>query len=102
MNDLQKQFEEEAIQKFNNSEVCSMSYVEWLESQLTWRKVEDGLPDYGVEVLICCEAENESNYTSMKGTTGSLGTKAWITPLDDYYKEDEIKVTHWLPIPELS
>ena len=96
MNNLQKRFEEENKKildyfkgKFKDKHRYllrkEMAYSKWLESQLTWRKVEDGLPAIGVPVL----------------TVSHAGTADITFLLNDGTWDNTLLVTHWLPIPEL-
>ena len=54
--------------------------------QLTWRSVEDGLPDEGQEVL----------------TISIAGTKDVTFLLNDGTWDNTLLITHWLPIPKLN
>jgi len=99
MNELQKRFDEETnmsvdieIRTYVNSqdtpteEYYSANYVKWLESQLTWRKVEDELPEDNEEIWV-----ETSRY---KGAGRREGV-CWYT----CYGEEIRTPQDWLPIP---
>ena len=95
MNELQERFEEKwktpsgASVKTKDGSILfydSTLFVQWLREQLTWRSVEDGLPDEGQEVL----------------TISIAGTKDVTFLLNDGTWDNTLLITHWLPIPKLN
>ena len=88
MNKLQKQFEEWADNKINAGDGKSYSYLAWLESQLTWRKVEDELPEDGKIV--------QANHRGKRLFYASYDSKSneWTEVNAGWRCPD-----HWLPIP---
>ena len=88
-----------------------IDYSKHLEKQLTWRSVEDEMPEKEQAVLgifdigngLCCEpfkfssdVDDELN----KGIGVPLGTEWALWMNTSGFLSDE--VTHWLPIPKLD
>jgi len=100
MNDLQKRFEEEtegiilpeSHWCYNN--IFNNPYVKWLESQLTWRKVEE-LPEKSGRIIACLGKSNEP-------ITGQWNVFSEIFDADDGEIYSKRNIKNWLPIPKLE
>ena len=65
-------------------------------SEMTWRKIEDELPDINVEVLGACK-ENGEWYVIEVCYTGSDKPYTFDNPHDaGMYPE----ISHWMPMPK--
>jgi hypothetical protein len=89
---LRKRFKEEVglkpevlIANYNSN------YIDWLESQLTWNKVEDsGLPKEDGMYLV------EMNW-------GGYKQQELLTTEHGFFRDMYAKrITHWLPIPNID
>lgn len=78
---------------------------------MNWTRVEDGLPDFGVPVLLTDGKDvlvgyrNKAEYRAQRGqkpwrwhASGVDGAE-WDWDFDEFYSGDP--VTHWSPLPEL-
>ena len=63
-------------------------YIAWLEAQLTWRPVSEGLPEIGQRVLYL---GNDVDIGEYNGYGEWIDTDGGILPIQC--------TTHWLPIP---
>ena len=94
MNELQKQFEKntgnKAIPRIGKHFYDDINnYVAWLESKLTWRRVDGELPIVGQIVFA---KENNIVYKAYYCHTENEWTCVHLDKV--------LKATHWLPLPE--
>jgi len=101
MNELQNRFEETGklhfITREENGDLIryfNPEYVRWLESQLTWRSVEDGLPSRGKFMPVLLSGNIGQLYALHYMQEGNV----WGDGKGTTYNN----VTHWLPIPFLD
>ena len=65
-----------------------IGYIERLEAaQLKWISVEEGVPEYWVDVLAVCDGKVYSGWRSLEN--------AWMLT-----SKPNAEVTHWMPLPE--
>jgi hypothetical protein len=82
-----------------------LSKISNKEIQSSWRRVEDELPERNEVVLVCFKnGYDNSQIRAMGYRTFDPGICYWSTDLvfeePDGYAVDDIKVTHWMPLPD--
>ena len=100
VNELRERFEKETGDRHSMVNAGSVppviwtnEYIAWLESQLTWRKVEEELPD------------KDGQYLVIAMRNSGIGKPIVATQIIINGKVQQFNkgtITHWLPIPELS
>ena len=71
----------------------SDEYAQWLEDKLTWKPVEDKLPEQSTEPLLC-----KTKYGSIRIMRREQEIDGKKTFYDDW--GEIYQVTHWMEIPE--
>jgi len=101
MNDLHKRFEEETGNQVYDTPIGVLKhnydYVKWLENQLIWRSVEDGLPEKQGDFFVRTPNSFPKNIPYQVAEfydDNNTFYNEYDSPLED--------VTHWLPIPKLD
>lgn len=66
-----------------------------------WISVKDQIPPEHEEVIAYAAKEDAPVFTA------SIISRKWVrsssdrfSPIDDFYGDGEINVTHWMPLPE--
>jgi len=93
MTELMKRYERETGGSAWFSEInpeINEDYVTWLEAQLTWRPVSEGLPEIGQDVNFILETGRKlgGKYLGELEGFSTPGCGGYIA-------------THWLPIPKM-
>lgn len=75
------------------------------ESAMYWRRVEDGLPHFNGEYIVCCDDSNEDSDMQIWGQRDVIaigdfqdGLWAWEENGTEYDLTG--LVTHWMPFPK--
>lgn len=99
------------IQDLRNDVVKLKLELEKIEKMLRisrqkgWRSVEDGLPHFNGEYIVCCDDTNEGRNAQIWCESGIVvvaefynGSWEWRDTTTERYSLDSM-VTHWMPMP---
>lgn len=67
---------------------------------MNWRPIETA-PKNQTEVLVFAPDEDPPVFTAQFITSGwSRSVSGYYKPIDEVYGDNEIRATHWMPLPE--
>jgi hypothetical protein len=65
-----------------------------------WISVEERLPEYDIDVLVCATGDFGSviTITSYSDNLHGFNIKGWVSPWQYFHKN--YTITHWMPLPQ--
>ena len=71
-----------------------------VDAMSRWISVEEGLPEFDIDVLVCATGDFGSviTITSYSDHLHGFNIKGWVSPWQYFHKN--YTITHWMPLPQ--